>query len=151
VTEINIEIQKKNPILPYKWLFWWVFNFRFLREDVKWAKHEVPEFKLCPFSFVCMPHLSIMNVCILLMMPHVGPMIRQYNIYSIQLQKKKFKNKGRRSWEQLLNGTKWLFWWVFNFRFLREDVKWAKHEVPELLFHVQIVTQVFYFLPLKKK
>jgi hypothetical protein len=31
-----------------------------------------------------MPHLSIMNVCILLMMPHVGPMIRQYNIYSIR-------------------------------------------------------------------
>jgi hypothetical protein len=24
------------------------------------------------------------------MMPHVGPMIRQYNIYSIQLKKKKY-------------------------------------------------------------
>jgi hypothetical protein len=35
VTEISVEIQKKNPILPYKWLFWWVFKFRFLREDVK--------------------------------------------------------------------------------------------------------------------
>ena len=35
---------------------------------------------------------------------------------------------------------KWLFWWVFNFRFLREDVKYAKNEVPELLFHVQIVS-----------
>ena len=46
---------------------------------------------------------------------------------------------------------KWLFWWVFNFRFLREDVKYAKNEVHELLFHVQIVTQVIYFLPLKKK
>jgi acyl-coenzyme A synthetase/AMP-(fatty) acid ligase len=34
---------KKNPILPYKWLFWWVFNFRFFREDVKCAKkvHEL--------------------------------------------------------------------------------------------------------------
>jgi hypothetical protein len=46
---------------------------------------------------------------------------------------------------------KWLFWWVFNFRFLREDIKYAKNEVHELLFHVQIVTQVIYFLPLKKK
>ena len=46
---------------------------------------------------------------------------------------------------------KWLFWWVFNFRFLGEDVKYAKNEVHELLFHVQIVTQVIYFLPLKKK
>ena len=46
---------------------------------------------------------------------------------------------------------KWLFWWVFNFRFLREDIKCAKKEVSELLFHVQIVTQVIYFLPLKKK
>ena len=45
---------------------------------------------------------------------------------------------------------KWLFWWVFNFRFLREDVKCAK-KVHELLFHVQIVKQVIYFLPLKKK
>jgi hypothetical protein len=43
VTEISVEIQKKNPILPYKWLFWWVFNFRFLREDVKCAKNEVHE------------------------------------------------------------------------------------------------------------
>jgi hypothetical protein len=33
----------KNQILPYKWLFWWVFNFRFLREGVKCAKNEVPE------------------------------------------------------------------------------------------------------------
>jgi hypothetical protein len=43
VTEISVEIQKKNPILPYKWLFWWVFNFCFLREDVKCAKkvHEL--------------------------------------------------------------------------------------------------------------
>ena len=32
--------------------------------------------------------------------------------------------------------------------FLREDVKCAKNEVHELLFHVQIVTQVIYFLPL---
>ena len=46
---------------------------------------------------------------------------------------------------------KWLFWWVFKFRFLREDVKYAKNEIHELLFHVQIVTQVIYFLPLKKK
>ena len=46
---------------------------------------------------------------------------------------------------------KWLFWWVFNFRFLREDVKYAKNVVHELLFHAQIVTQVIYFLPLKKK
>ena len=46
---------------------------------------------------------------------------------------------------------KWLFWWVFNLSFLREDVKCAKNEVHELLFHVQIVTQVIYFLPLKKK
>ena len=40
MTEISVEIQKKNPILPYKWLFWWVFNFR---EDVKCAKkvHEL--------------------------------------------------------------------------------------------------------------
>jgi hypothetical protein len=45
---------------------------------------------------------------------------------------------------------KWLFWWVFNFRFLREDVKCVK-KVHELLFHVQIVKQVIYFLPLKKK
>ena len=45
---------------------------------------------------------------------------------------------------------KWLFWWVFNFHFLREDVKCAK-KVHELLFHVQIVKQVIYFLPLKKK
>jgi hypothetical protein len=43
VTEISVEIQKKNPILPYKWLFWWVFNFHFLRDDVKCAKkvHEL--------------------------------------------------------------------------------------------------------------
>ena len=43
MTEISVEIQKKNPILPYKWLFWWVFNFLFLREDVKCAKkvHEL--------------------------------------------------------------------------------------------------------------
>ena len=43
MTEISVEIQKKNPILPYKWLFWWVFNFRFLCEDVKCAKkvHEL--------------------------------------------------------------------------------------------------------------
>jgi hypothetical protein len=40
VTEISVEIQKKNPILPYKWLFWWVFNFRFLREDVKYAQRK---------------------------------------------------------------------------------------------------------------
>ena len=46
---------------------------------------------------------------------------------------------------------KWLFWWLFDFRFLREDVKYAKNEVHELLFHVQIVTQVIYFLPLKKQ
>ena len=46
---------------------------------------------------------------------------------------------------------KWLFWWVFNFRFLREDVKYAKYVVHELLFHVQIVTQIIYFSPLKKK
>ena len=46
---------------------------------------------------------------------------------------------------------KWLFWWVFNFRFLREDVKCAKNEVHELLCHVQIVKQDIYFLPLKKK
>ena len=46
---------------------------------------------------------------------------------------------------------KWLFWWVFNFRFLREDVKYAKNEVHELLFHVQIVTQVIYcFTPEKE-
>jgi hypothetical protein len=30
------------------------------------------------------------------MMPHVGPMIRQYNIYSIQLQKKIIKNKRKK-------------------------------------------------------
>jgi ureidoglycolate hydrolase len=34
---------------------------------------------------------------------------------------------------------------VFNFRFLREDVKYAKNVVHELLFHAQIVTQVIYF------
>ena len=35
MTEISVEIQKKNHILPYKWLF--------LREDVKCAKivHEL--------------------------------------------------------------------------------------------------------------
>ena len=47
--------------------------------------------------------------------------------------------------------NKWLFWGVFNLRFLREDVKCAKNEIHELLFHVQIVTQVIYILPLKKK
>jgi aspartyl-tRNA synthetase len=43
VTEISVEIQKTNPILPYKWLFWWVFNFHFLRDDVKCTKkvHEL--------------------------------------------------------------------------------------------------------------
>jgi hypothetical protein len=38
-----LKSRKKNPILQYKWLFWWVFNFRFVCEDVKWAKNEVPE------------------------------------------------------------------------------------------------------------
>ena len=33
-----LKSRKKNHILPYKWLFWWVFNFRFLREDVKCKK-----------------------------------------------------------------------------------------------------------------
>ena len=46
---------------------------------------------------------------------------------------------------------KWLFWWVFNFRFLLEDAKCAENEVSELLFHVQIVTQDIYVLRLKKK
>jgi hypothetical protein len=36
--------EKKIPILHYKWLFWWVFNFRFLCEDVKCAKNEVPNY-----------------------------------------------------------------------------------------------------------
>ena len=60
---------------------------------------------------------------------------------SVEIQKKK---------NHILRNQR-LFWWVFNFRFLREDVKCAKNEVHELLFHVQIVTQVIYFLPLKKK
>jgi hypothetical protein len=38
-----LKSREKNHILPYKWLFWWVFNFCFLREDVKYAKNEVHE------------------------------------------------------------------------------------------------------------
>ena len=60
---------------------------------------------------------------------------------SVEIQKKKY---------HILRNQR-LFWWVFNFRFLREDIKCVKKEVSELLFHVQIVTQVIYFLPLKKK
>jgi hypothetical protein len=43
-----LKSRKKNPILPYKWLFWWVFNFRFLREDVKYVKNEVHEKEIAP-------------------------------------------------------------------------------------------------------
>jgi hypothetical protein len=43
VTEISVEIQKKNPILPYKWLFWWVFNFHLkLRTAIEWDYGILP-------------------------------------------------------------------------------------------------------------
>jgi hypothetical protein len=62
VTEISVEIQKKKyHILPYKWLFWWVFNFRFLREGVKCAKNEVPELLFPKFCGInkCIPFQDI--------------------------------------------------------------------------------------------
>jgi hypothetical protein len=43
VTEISVEIQKKIPILPYKWLFWCVFNFHILNKKINKKKTKEEE------------------------------------------------------------------------------------------------------------